>query len=823
MDTNGSDSPNPKEIRHGMKREFAMMMKNQSQFLSIGRTRSSKSPIPPAPGLVGDKRARVSANLSEEEKVVAAAAVRGEVLSEEEEPKSGIVDMVSDDDKRSVLEEDFKVPNDVEGDSGEVVSDNTHSLRRVTRSLSRPGVESVGEGVGESGAVKEGLGDKIGEKNVVDKQNVGVEKRPKKLKELLETGLLEGVGVRYLRGSKVRKDNGLNGIIKGDGILCFCDVCGGAAVVSPNHFELHAGSANKRPPEYLYLENGRTLRDVLNACKNAPPEAVTATIKHAIGSSAEKPIPLNCRNCRASLPNSGDFRRKGLCVSCIVTEELQPRSPEQSDMGDRSPQSPYGDGSSDRNRNESLSRSKGKGRLTRKDLMMHKKGFEELAEGAEVAYFASGKKVLDGYKCGSQIYCFHCHDKVSPSVFEAHAGYPRRRKPYLHIYTSNGVSLHEWAVKTSLKREISAAENDDLCSICADGGDLLCCDTCPRAFHPECLSMQVIPEGKFHCRYCKNTFEKEKFVEHNANAVAAGRVSGVDPIEEITRRCIRIVETMATTIDGCVLCRGHDFSSGGFGEGTVIICDQCEKEYHVGCLKDHNIVDLKELPTGKWFCCSECSNIYSALESRVAVGDTELSDSLMDMIKKKHEEKGSQSFGDLNIRWRLLCGRTAADETRVLLSNAVAIFHEQFKPIANSGTREFDFIANMVNGKCSPDHDFGRMYCAILTVNSSVVSAGLFRIFNQEVAELPLVATGSNFQGLGYFQSLFSCIESLLQSVNVKDLVLPSADESKSIWTKKFGFGTIDKKQLNAYRKLHRMMVFQGTSMLHKPVCQISH
>lgn len=29
---------------------------------------------------------------------------------------------------------------------------------------------------------------------------------------------------------QVRKDNGLSGIIKGDGILCFCDVCGGATV-----------------------------------------------------------------------------------------------------------------------------------------------------------------------------------------------------------------------------------------------------------------------------------------------------------------------------------------------------------------------------------------------------------------------------------------------------------------------------------------------------------------------------------------------------------------------------------------------------------------
>lgn len=67
--------------------------------------------------------------------------------------------------------------------------------------------------------------------------------------------------------------------------------------------------------------------------------------------------------------------------------------------------------------------------------------------------------------------------------------------------------------------------------------------------------MQVIPEGKFHCRFCKNTFEKEKFVEHNANAVAAGRVAGVDPIEQITTRCIRIVGTVATDIGGCALCR----------------------------------------------------------------------------------------------------------------------------------------------------------------------------------------------------------------------------------------------------------------------------
>lgn len=50
-------------------------------------------------------------------------------------------------------------------------------------------------------------------------------------------------------------------------------------------------------------------------------------------------------------------------------------------------------------------------------------------------------------------------------------------------------------------------------------------------------------------------FEKEKFVERNANAVAAGRIAGIDPVEEITRRCIRIVETADADIGGCALCR----------------------------------------------------------------------------------------------------------------------------------------------------------------------------------------------------------------------------------------------------------------------------
>jgi hypothetical protein len=33
--------------------------------------------------------------------------------------------------------------------------------------------------------------------------------------------------------------------------------------------------------------------------------------------------------------------------------------------------------------------------------------------------------------------------------------------------------------------------SDDACGVCADGGELLCCDSCPCTFHPECLGVKV--------------------------------------------------------------------------------------------------------------------------------------------------------------------------------------------------------------------------------------------------------------------------------------------------------------------------------------------
>ncbi|KAL9296814.1 hypothetical protein ACSQ67_022710 [Phaseolus vulgaris] len=277
-----------------------------------------------------------------------------------------------------------------------------------------------------------------------------------------------------------------------------------------------------------------------------------------------------------------------------------------------------------------------------------------------------------------------------------------------------------------------------------------------------------------------NLFQKSKCIKFNENDKAAKQVEDIDPSSEINQRCIRIVKEFE--LGGCGLCRDQDFSTS-FGPRTVIICDQCGKEYHIGCLKDHNMQNIEELPEGDWFCCSDCEHIKTTLVNLVASGEENLPIPLLSLIKKKYNDKGLEFELGIDIKWRLLNWKVGkSEETRQLLSKVVAIFHERFSPIVHTTTGT-DYIPTMLFGRNIQGEDFGGMYCMLLTVNEVVVSAGVFRVFGTELAELPLVATVTDFQEQGYFQSLFSCIEGLLGSLKVKRFVLPSAAEAESIWT----------------------------------------
>ncbi|CAL0316940.1 unnamed protein product [Lupinus luteus] len=709
-----------------------------------------------------------------------------------------------------------------------------------------------------------------------NKNVIVVNKKPLTVKELFDTGLVDGVPVIYM-GNKKDQTSGLRGVIQDGGILCSCSICNRRRVIPPSQFEIHACNTYKRATEYICLENGKSLLELLRACRTAPLHTLEATIQNFVCSLPEEKY-FTCKDCKACFPSSSGGRVGHLCCSCLESRKyftcksckacfpsssggrvghlchscLESRKSEDSSINAvgkrvRTPKAAselYISSKTKRqgkkrtmsaklsvklktapitsNSKCSSPRNKSQWRITKKYQRLHKLLFEDngLPDGAELAYYARGQKLLEGIKRRSGIFCGCCNTEISPSQFEVHAGWDSRKKPYAYIYTSNGVSLHELAIFLSKDRQCTGKYKNDLCIVCWNGGKLLQCDGCSTSFHKECASLSNIPRGEWYCQICQNMFHGERSLALNADAVAAGRVAGVDPIEQIAKRCIRIVKdnNIEADISGCALCRGSDFSRSGFGPRTVIFCDQCEKEYHVGCLRDHKMAYLKELPEGNWFCCNDCSRIHSNLENLLVQGDEKLPESLLHVIKKKQEERCLEPLNEIDVRWRLLNGKIASSETRPLLLEAVSMFRECFDPIVDAATGR-DLVPPMVYGRNVQTQDFGGMYCALLMVNSSVVSAGMLRIFGGDIAELPLVATSFKNRGKGYFQTLFSCIERLLALLNVKTLVLPASEEVASIWTDKFGFSMMKPDQLIDYRRnCNQMMAFKGTIMLHKVV-----
>lgn len=59
---------------------------------------------------------------------------------------------------------------------------------------------------------------------------------------------------------------------------------------------------------------------------------------------------------------------------------------------------------------------------------------------------------------------------------------------------------------TPAVREIVAAGGHllgpDWCAACGQGGDLVCCDSCPGVYHLKCAELGSIPAGAWHCATC---------------------------------------------------------------------------------------------------------------------------------------------------------------------------------------------------------------------------------------------------------------------------------------------------------------------------------
>ncbi|XP_035277482.1 chromodomain-helicase-DNA-binding protein 4 isoform X3 [Anguilla anguilla] len=126
-------------------------------------------------------------------------------------------------------------------------------------------------------------------------------------------------------------------------------------------------------------------------------------------------------------------------------------------------------------------------------------------------------------------------------------------------------------------------DHQDYCEVCQQGGEIILCDTCPRAYHMVCLDpdMEKAPEGKWSCPHC----EKEG-VQWEAREDAS---EGEEDNDGEGRRDGGETEEDDHHMEFCRVCKDG---------GELLCCDSCPSSYHIHCLNP----PLPEIPNGEWIC-----------------------------------------------------------------------------------------------------------------------------------------------------------------------------------------------------------------------------
>uniref|UniRef100_A0A3Q4BD34 Uncharacterized protein n=1 Tax=Mola mola TaxID=94237 RepID=A0A3Q4BD34_MOLML len=123
-------------------------------------------------------------------------------------------------------------------------------------------------------------------------------------------------------------------------------------------------------------------------------------------------------------------------------------------------------------------------------------------------------------------------------------------------------------------------DHQDYCEVCQQGGEIILCDTCPRAYHLVCLEPELdkAPEGKWSCPHC----EKEG-IQWEA------KDEDFEDFEEDSEDRLISEEEDDDHMEFCRVCKDG---------GELLCCDTCTSSYHIHCLNP----PLPEIPNGEWLC-----------------------------------------------------------------------------------------------------------------------------------------------------------------------------------------------------------------------------
>ncbi|XP_029428319.1 E3 ubiquitin-protein ligase TRIM33 isoform X4 [Rhinatrema bivittatum] len=85
--------------------------------------------------------------------------------------------------------------------------------------------------------------------------------------------------------------------------------------------------------------------------------------------------------------------------------------------------------------------------------------------------------------------------------------------------------------------------NEDWCAVCQNGGDLLCCEKCPKVFHLTCHvpTLLSFPSGDWICTFCRDLSkpEVEYDCDNSQHSKKGKTVQGLNPVDQ--RKCERLL------------------------------------------------------------------------------------------------------------------------------------------------------------------------------------------------------------------------------------------------------------------------------------------
>ncbi|XP_061337045.1 increased DNA methylation 1-like [Gastrolobium bilobum] len=384
-------------------------------------------------------------------------------------------------------------------------------------------------------------------------------------------------------------------------------------------------------------------------------------------------------------------------------------------------------------------------------------------EDEEVCYMGCTKEsaLMTGRITRGRILCSCCQRETSVWTFEKHAG-SNLGQPYQHIYLlSKGTSLQDcqiaaWEDANERKRrciysyvpkETVADHDDDACSICGNGGDLICCDKCPSVYHPLCMNMERVPRRDWLCPYC------------------------------ICKYC------------------------GLGGEiKEFITCSQCDKKFHWGCFKEFEKEFSKatlDLNCSRLYCGPGCREIYEKMEGSLGIKNDVFASYSWRVIRHMDmNPKVASASRNLHLE-----NNSKVAVTWMLMKEAVKTITDRHTGINVVQSVVYSCGSNLTR------INFSRFYTFVLEKDDEIIAAASIRFHGRRIAEMPFIAIEEAYRGQGICQELMRVIESFLCNLKVEYLIIPSAPETSGMWKCKFNFKEVSKELMKEISSNNILMV----------------